>query len=303
MPANKKQLAIKVDVDTYEGLQKGVPRLLSIFQDFHIKATFFVSMGPDNSGKAIRRIFTKKGFLKKMLRTKAVKTYGLKTIMYGTLLPAPQIARSYPEILQEIKKQGHELGIHGYDHVKWHDLLDKLSYEQIKAEEFDPAVKTYQEILKEAPKSSACPGWKVNTKSLKLQDESTMIYHSDSRGEYPFFPLMDGQQFNHLQIPSTLPTLDEILGEEDVVPLIVNQISKSYKSLEVFTIHAEVEGMNYQEIFIEILNELKDQNIEYLPLIDVAQNLLKDKEKIPACQIINKEIKGRAGAVGVQVTT
>ena len=58
-------VALKVDVDTYAGTRDGVQRLLSILDDFDIKATFYFSMGPDNSGKAIRRLFTRKGFLKK----------------------------------------------------------------------------------------------------------------------------------------------------------------------------------------------------------------------------------------------
>ena len=64
-------IALKVDVDTYVGTRDGVPHLLEILERFGIKATFYFSMGPDNSGKAIRRIFTRKGFLKKMLRTRA----------------------------------------------------------------------------------------------------------------------------------------------------------------------------------------------------------------------------------------
>ena len=63
-------LVLKTDVDTLKGYREGVPRLLEIFRTRKIKASFFFSFGPDNSGKAIRRIF-RKGFVKKMLRTKA----------------------------------------------------------------------------------------------------------------------------------------------------------------------------------------------------------------------------------------
>ena len=76
-----KKIAIKIDVDTKRGYDEGVPRMLDVFKQENIKATFFFSMGTDNSGKAIRRIF-RKGFLTKMLRTKAPSTYGFKTMMY-----------------------------------------------------------------------------------------------------------------------------------------------------------------------------------------------------------------------------
>lgn len=72
-----KKIAIKIDVDTKRGYDEGVPRMLDVFKQENIKATFFFSMGTDNSGKAIRRIF-RKGFLTKMLRTKAPSTYGFK---------------------------------------------------------------------------------------------------------------------------------------------------------------------------------------------------------------------------------
>src|SRR5512147_504759 len=116
-------VALKVDVDTYVGTRDGVPRLLEILDGFGIRATFYFSMGPDNSGKAIRRIFTRKGFLKKMLRTRAPSMYGLKTILSGTILPAPMIADSFPDIMRRVEEMGHQAGIHCWDHVEWHDHL------------------------------------------------------------------------------------------------------------------------------------------------------------------------------------
>jgi hypothetical protein len=82
------QVAIKVDVDTWIGLKEGVPRLLAIFRHYAVLASFFIAFAPDNSGKALRRIF-KRGFLHKMWRTNAVLLYGVKTLLCGTLLPPP----------------------------------------------------------------------------------------------------------------------------------------------------------------------------------------------------------------------
>ena len=111
-----KKIAIKIDVDTKRGYDEGVPRMLDVFKKENIPASFFFSMGTDNSGKAIRRIF-RKGFLEKMLRTKAPSTYGLKTMMYGTLLPAPHIVAPNKAPFLRAIKEGHECGIHCWDHV------------------------------------------------------------------------------------------------------------------------------------------------------------------------------------------
>ena len=56
------RLAVKVDVDTLRGYVEGVPRMLDIFAKHGVKASIYFSFGPDNSGKAIRRIF-RKGFI------------------------------------------------------------------------------------------------------------------------------------------------------------------------------------------------------------------------------------------------
>ena len=122
-----RRLALKVDVDTLVGFKEGVPALLRVLGARGVPASFFVAMGPDHSGRAIRRLFTHKGFLQKMLRTGAPRLYGLKTMLYGTLLPGPPIAASAPELLLRITAAGHELGLHGYDHVLWQDRLPGMT--------------------------------------------------------------------------------------------------------------------------------------------------------------------------------
>ena len=49
----KRTLGLKIDVDTYEGMKKGVPRLLDSLSELAIKGTFYLSMGPDASGLAV----------------------------------------------------------------------------------------------------------------------------------------------------------------------------------------------------------------------------------------------------------
>src|SRR3990172_1477473 len=139
-------LAIKVDVDTFRGLQTGVPNLLAIFRRCAVRASFYFSLGPDNSGKAVRRVFTRKGFLGKMLRTRAVSMYGFKTILYGTLLPAPVMAEKLPHVIRAVRDAGHEVGIHAWDHVRWHDPLDAMTATELE-EEYLRAARLFESIL------------------------------------------------------------------------------------------------------------------------------------------------------------
>ena len=41
-------------------------------------------------------------------------------------------------------------------------------------------------------------------------------YASDVRGTEPFYPVMEGVDSRCMQIPTTLPTLDEIIGREGI---------------------------------------------------------------------------------------
>ena len=46
-------LGLRIDVCTYEGLRTGVPTLLRLLDRHRVRASFFVTLGPDRSGRAI----------------------------------------------------------------------------------------------------------------------------------------------------------------------------------------------------------------------------------------------------------
>ena len=293
----EKIVALKVDVDTFVGTRDGVPALLKIMAQFGVKATFYFSMGPDNSGKAIRRIFTRKGFLKKMLRTKAPAAYGIKTMLYGTLLPAPMIAASFPEILRQTEMQGHDIGIHCWDHVKWHDYLPWFP-KHLTAMELGRASGQFEEICGHRATTTAAPGWTVSPDSLEVQDAMGLDYCSDSRGSRPFYPVMEGRRFRTLQIPTTLPTADEILGDNGITPENIHEyyLAHLQDGLNVLTIHAELEGGVIRESFIRLLEGFAADGIRCLTLAEVA----RDVAGAPGCLLEMGELAGRAGNVALQ---
>ncbi|HJV65428.1 MAG TPA: 4-deoxy-4-formamido-L-arabinose-phosphoundecaprenol deformylase [Geomonas sp.] len=291
-------VALKVDVDTFAGTRDGVPRLLDIMGKAGVHATFYFSMGPDNSGKAIRRIFTRKGFLQKMLRTGAPSAYGIKTMLYGTLLPAPQIAASLPEILQRTKALGHETGVHCWDHVYWHDYLPRLSVDQV-ARQLGQGVELFEKIMGSSPATTAAPGWTVSANSLQLQDSMKLEHCSDSRGYAPFYPVFDGKRYATLQIPSTWPTMDEILGSNGVNAENINDfyLSQLKEGLNVHTIHAEMEGGVMLESFAELLGRLKEKGVRFVTLGEAAAEY---RDTAPEAGLAMGELPGRAGLVAIQ---
>ena len=291
-------IALKVDVDTYVGTREGVPRLLEIMERYGIRATFYFSMGPDNSGKAIRRIFTRKGFLKKMLRTRAPSVYGLKTLLYGTLLPAPMIAESFPEVLKKTEALGHGVGIHCWDHVKWHDYLPWLP-KQVTLMELGRASALFEEIYSHRTRTTAAPGWTVSPDSMEIQDAMELDFCSDCRGIAPFFPVMEGRRYRTIQIPTTWPTMDELLGEGGIT---VDNINDHYLTLlrpglNVHTIHAELEGKGQAPLFTDLLERLQARGARFVTLAEAVDEFGRNAPDAPLAM---GEIPGRAGRVAVQ---
>lgn len=288
------KLAIKIDIDTLKGYLEGLPRLLEILKAHNVRASVFFSMGPDNSGKALRRIF-RRGFITKMLRTKAPSAYGIKTLLYGTLLPAPMITASNPDLIRRTADDGHECGIHSWDHVYWQDNLPRLSTDTIHAE-LERAFSKFEEYAGFRPDCSAAPGWQVTPDSLKVQDELGLTYCSDVRGYSPFMPEMGGKSFSTPQVPSTLPTLDEVLGyvkPEDVAGYYAGLLRDG---LNVHTIHTEMEGGMMHWTFSDFLDRCRDMGVEFLTL----KEAMKESD-LPRCKIEMGEIPGRAGKVALQL--
>jgi len=292
-----KTVALKVDVDTFAGTRDGVPALLDDLERFGFRATFYFSMGPDNSGKAIRRIFTRPGFLSKMLRTKAPAAYGLRTMLYGTLLPAPMIAASLPGLLRLTEQRGHEAGIHCWDHVRWHDYLPRFPIE-LTAAELGRAASLFEELFGHSPASSAAPGWTVTPDSLAVQDSLGFSYCSDGRGRHPFYPVMDGRRLRTLQIPTTLPTADELIGENGITPATIHDyyMDSLKQGLNVLTIHAELEGGAIRSSFVRLLERFKAEGVRCITLGEVAATV----SDAPACCLQMGELPGRAGNVAIQ---
>ncbi len=296
------RLGIKVDVDTFEGFRKGVPALLKVLGEREIKASFYVSLGPDHSGRAILRLFRQPGFLEKMCRTRAPALYGLKTMLYGVLLPGPLIGAAAPKILPEIRAAGHEVGLHGYDHVRWHDHLSKMRVEEV-GREVSRAQAIFAGALGGPARAFAAPGWQCTAASKAVLAAQGFIYASDTRGFTPFWPRFGNQTSSCLEIPTTLPTLDELLGfhgctAEDFNRLILDRLGED--RAQVLTVHAEVEGGPYRREFGELLDRGLEIGVTFFRLEDWARELLKRPQEIPAAPVIQGRLPGRAGTVSRQ---
>jgi undecaprenyl phosphate-alpha-L-ara4FN deformylase len=292
------RIALKVDCDTAVGTREGVPRLLEIFAKRGIRATFFFTFGPDRSGVAARRVFTQPGFLSKMLRSRAASLYGFPTVLYGTLLPAPVIGQRCESQIREPGRAGHETGVHGWDHVGWHDRLDRWDEARVRAE-YGKAHDAYRRIFGTPAKASAAPGWTANALSLAAEADRHLVYTSNTRGGEPFFPSASGRDFSTLEVPTTLPTLDETLAwpelrtDDDQLRLF----RSAAKGTHVFTLHTEVEGRSKAALFERLLDAWMADGVALVPLEELARERLREPSTIPRRPLSRTALRGRGGTV------
>lgn len=292
-------IALKIDVDTEIGTRVGVPNLITLLKKEKIPATFYLSLGPDNTGRAIQRVL-RKGFLKKCSRTSIIKIYGIRTLLNGILWPGPHIGKKHEKLLRSIKEEGFEVGIHAFDHQKWQDNVMQMSFAEIKLE-FQKAQAEFKRIFGVAATTAAAPGWQANEKTLAVYDEADLLYASDCRGSFPFFPKIKANIYKTLQIPTTLPTLDELLGRQEFPLTSLNDYYLSLLKndlINVFNIHPELEGMRYLDWFNSFLIESKKWGVKFQFLSEVALN-----KNFLISEVNLQEIAGRAGTLLQQQLT
>ena len=314
MHSTKKTLALKIDVDTLKGTKIGVPGLIDMLKKHRAGATFLFSLGPDHTGRAIKRVF-RKGFLGKVKRTSVVQHYGFPTLLYGTVLPGPDIGIRCADIMRRTRDEGFECGIHTWDHVKWQDGVIAASAEWTRREMM-AAQNRFSDIFKEPAKTHGAAGWQMSKHALRLTAEMGFDYCSDGRADpalaAPHFPVVNGEIINCPQLPSTLPTLDELIGVGNITEanvaeqlLKLTETSPDYGGLNahVFTLHAELEGMRLKPAFEQLLIGWKAQGYELVPTRTIFAALPRNIQSqlvLPYFAAEQGEIAGRSGTLLLQ---
>lgn len=293
------KIGLRIDVDTWRGTRLGVPTLCDILAKRRLLGTFFFSVGPDNMGRHLWRL-CRPAFLLKMLRSNAPGLYGWDIILRGTCWPGPLIGAGNAAALKNAARQGHEIGIHAWDHYRWQTHIEKFSQQQI-SEWMQKARQTLQEITGQNPTCAASPSWRTTPEVLLSREEFGFQFNSDCRGASIFKPQLNGQILTTPQIPNTLPTYDETIGvngitNENYNQFLLDQLRPG--ELNVLTIHAEAEGISLAPLFEQFLDMAAERGWEIVPM----GQLLPDAA-IPAGEMKAEVIEGREGWVSVQKNT
>src|SRR5579872_1422710 len=184
-------VGLRIDVDTFRGTRDGIPALVDVFAKHNVKATFFMSVGPDNMGRHLWRLLKPK-FLWKMLRSNAASLYGYDILLRGTAWPGPMIGDRLADVICLPQQAGHEVGLHAWDHYSWQTHIDRFSPAQME-KQLQLGFNKLQDILGHPPACSAAAGWRCNEQALLLKEKLGFAYNSDCRGTFAFRPVVNGK--------------------------------------------------------------------------------------------------------------
>ncbi|KAF3999396.1 polysaccharide deacetylase family protein [Glaciimonas immobilis] len=308
-------LTLKIDADTDRGTREGVPNLVRMLTKYQARATFLFSLGPDHTGWALKQVF-RPGFFKKVSRTSVVEHYGLKTLMYGVLLPAPDIGKTCATYMQAVQAAGFECGIHTWDHRVWQDHVRQKDSAWTQAT-MQRSYDRFNSIFGVAPKTHGAAGWQMNPYAFKQLEAFNIAYSSDGRAMLtesgaladplagPHRLSVQGSTLTCIQLPTTLPTLDELLGRTiDGIELNPTNIAAHLLKLtatprdHVFTLHAELEGQKLAPIFEQLLQGWRTQGYDLVAMEDYYQYV--KNQVLPTLPLSWAELPGRSGDMIMQ---
>ncbi|MBU0942970.1 MAG: 4-deoxy-4-formamido-L-arabinose-phosphoundecaprenol deformylase [Proteobacteria bacterium] len=292
------KIGLRIDVDTLRGTQLGVPELCRLLAEYNIKASFFFSVGPDNMGRHLWRLL-RPSFVVKMLRTKAASLYGWDILLKGTFWRGPSIGKGGAAAILQAAVEGHEIGVHAWDHHGWQAGVDNWSTAQVQTL-LEKAGDVLQQLTGKSPVSSAAPAWRCTDHVLLAKEKFNFSYSSDCRGYSVFIPEIGGKRLHTPQIPTTLPTYDELIGSQGVTDTNYNDRLLSFVQpgqLNILTIHAEVEGIVCHSLFRRFLEKARDEGYSFCPLGDFVANAT---EPLPSGKVVSNEIPGRDGWISIQ---
>lgn len=266
------KLALKIDVETLRGTREGIPRLVDLLKRHGASATFLLSVGPEHRG------------------------------LSGRLWPGRELARRCGDAMRLARDSGFEIGLRGYDPVRWRKHAARAEPVWIETQ-MQRAIDRYAAALGEPPRVHGAAGWQMNVHGLRLTQRLGFAYCSDGRGVSPHLPVWNAELIRCPQFPTTLPTFDELLGHDGVVAsnLAAHLLARTANDARdhVFTLSAANQGTKgVPPVLEQLVIGWKAQGYEIVSI--GALNDAVEPFALPRCEVGWGTVPGRAGTVLVQ---
>ena len=274
-------IGLRVSVQTIFGALQGVPRLIKLLDKYSAKATFFFAMGPDTNGLSI----------KQLRQSLSLRYFNYKSINYRAILRLQTFETDCKDILKLTRNNGFEIGVDRFNSTSWKNNARSASSKWTELQ-MQRTNSIFIELSGKAPKASSAPFWQMNRDAYRLNQRLGYAYTSDTRGTHPFLPIFDGEIISCPQVPTTLPTIPEMMqGKRKEPNLVLQSTIEHMNGLNhlIYGAHAEMEGGPYYSHFDKLLQNWSEKKHD---IVSLQQYLERSVENLPRHNIITRKIPG-----------
>ncbi len=181
------------------------------------------------------------------------------------------IAKLYPESVQQIFAQGHEIGIHGWIHERNSQLTEDQERELMGR-----AIQLLEKMTGKKPVGIRTPSWDFSPHTLKLIEEYGLLYDSSLMADdRPYQLIYRGQATGVIELPVEW-ILDDYpyfgmdrfnpirphIGPEQVLDIWSKEFDLAYQegTLFVLTMHPHIIGHRSWIVILEkLIQHMKSQ--------------------------------------------
>ena len=285
------RIALRVEVSSLRGLREGVPNLMRLFNQYQVRATFLFPLGGDDAGR------------RPLPTWRSRSTLGLRALTYGTLRQSPSLADAAS--MRVARDNGHEVGLFGMSPNAWRDGMAHAD-ENWTRDQCDALWSSCQELgCDDQPLAFATPGWQLNPTLLSELGAARFSYSSLTRGKLPYRPVSQGVRSAIPELPTTLPTVDEVMRQPGVTDANAHEYlyTESRRVLpagHVYAIRAEREGIALLSLMEKLLimwkgyegtvralgDMLDELDIDTLPVHQVGWGTVDGDDRVMAIQSV-----------------
>jgi len=91
----------------------------------------------------------------------------------ATFFVPAKLLEEFPRLFKDLRKKGHEIALHGYDHERFDDLSLKEKEVRIKK-----SVEIYKKLFKHGPAGFRAPQMSIERETLKILKKNNFLYDS-----------------------------------------------------------------------------------------------------------------------------
>ena len=268
-----KLIALKIDVDNLSAIQLGVPRLSQMLVEHHCGATFFWSLGHEKNGTFLRPARGLKRF--QGAGVQALKArFGWKALMRGSFWPSPSLKKCAASLLKTLQSAQFEHGVRPAENYLWQQNISRWSPTEA-ASVLQSDVAEFTQLLGQKPVSFSAKAWQGNRGVYRAEQFAQFEFASDTRGKTPFFPVSNAELSRCMQLPVTLPMLEEIqpYSGVDRVEAILALTSQESEFGHVYNAAADFDGVQAAEDFARLLAGWLAQGYQVVSLGDLYRQI------------------------------